>query len=782
MKTLTYLALAIALWVLPFVKLHAQYTGQLTFSSSEISFTQSDGWDVVTMAGCQMETQPGMPALPVKFLNIVIPVNKKVSGIEVLSIQQQELPATYNLMPTQPGKVPDLPDPGFFPADPSVYNTNANYPANQLISSGAGFRAGVHISGLQLYPVQYNPVTKKLKLTTAITFKLVYADEANSPVKPLRLFSVQKEMIKSEISSTVLNPADVDAAFQPSVSAVPDGRNFSPSLTPDYTSQAVSYVIITNEALAPGFEEIAAWKTRKGTPAVVRTVEWIDTHYTGADLAERVRNFIKDAYQNWGALYFLLGGDSDVIPLRYIWMHNIVDEIPKGAFIPTDMYYACLDNNWNADGDATYGESNWNRNNDGSFYNTNSLFSNLDNVDILPDVYVGRIPVENLEELNRWKTKYFEYVKSSQNNKNNALLFSADSDNILSSQMDAVGNSFPATITKTKLYEINGKTKTDVYNHMNANQGLNYHYIGGYGHGGFSSFEACVGAITRTDINNLSNPIHSEILYLNHCETMEFQKDCIAERFIKASNGGVSVFAYTHFGWVGCPSRYEKPFINKLYNVSPIVGNSHNSIKMLFTSSITYENTDRWTFFALNMSSDPEMDYWTNNPIAITVTAPTQVYTGQQNISSTITGLAANVSATVCLYKSNEVYSIQSVIGTGSPIAVSLSCTPDTPGQMALTITAHNYVPVEKTINVVVNPGTHLFVSANPVNDDAVTPSNGNNNGIIDAGETIELLSTISNQGLTAANGVTANISTTSSFVTVAQANSSFSTINALGN
>lgn len=30
MKTLTYLALAIALWILPFEKLHAQFTGQLT--------------------------------------------------------------------------------------------------------------------------------------------------------------------------------------------------------------------------------------------------------------------------------------------------------------------------------------------------------------------------------------------------------------------------------------------------------------------------------------------------------------------------------------------------------------------------------------------------------------------------------------------------------------------------------------------------------------------------------------------------------------------------------
>jgi len=785
MKTLTYPALAIALWVLPFVKLHAQYTGQLTFSSSEISFSQSDGWDVVTMAGCQLETQPGMPALPVKLINIVIPVNKKISGIEVLSIQQQELQGTYNLMPAQPGKVPDLPDPGFFPADASVYNTNAYHPASQLISSSAGFMAGVHISGLQLYPLQYNPVTKKLKLTTAISYKLVYADEANNPIKPLRLFSDQKEMIKSEISRSVINPADVDAAFQPLVSALPDGRGFSPSLAPDYTSQIVSYVIITNEALAPGFEEIAAWKTRKGTPAVVRTVEWIDTHYAGSDLPERVRNFIKDAYQNWGSLYFLLGGDSEVVPLRFAWHSHfnhsqLVSAIPKGAFIPADMYYSCLDNNWNADGDATYGEADWNRQNDGSFQWVEN--SNFDNVDRDPEVYVGRIPVENIEELNRWKIKYFEYVKSSQANKNNVLLFSADSDGVYSSEMNAVGNAFPATTTKTKLYEINGKTKTDVFDHMNANQGLNYHFISGYGHGGYSSFEACVGSLSRFDMDNLINPLRSEVLYLTHCSTMEYQKDCVAERFINGINGGVSVFGNTHFGWTGHPSSYTNYLVNKLYNDNPVIGNSYKETKIRFNTYSYMDNTIRWTFFALNMSSDPEMDFWTNNSIAITATAPTQVYTGQQNISTTITGLAANVSATVCLYKNNEVYSILSVIGTGSTLAVSLPCTPDTPGQMALTITAHNYVPVEKTINVVVNPVTHLFVSANTVNDDAITPSNGNNNGIIDAGETIELLSAISNQGMTAANGVTANISTTSAFVTVAQANSSFGTINALGN
>jgi len=773
MKTLTYFALAITLWILPFEKVLAQYIGQQSFSSSEISFTQSDGWDMVAMAGCQLETQPGIPALPVKLLNIVIPVNKKVSGIEVLSIQQQELQGTFNLMPAQPGKVPDLPDPGFYPADASVYNINAYYPSSQLSSSGAGFMAGVHISGLQLYPLQYNPITKKLKLTTSITFRLVYADEANGPVKPLRLFSTYKEMVKSGIKSNMLNPADVDAAFQPSVSVMPDGRSFSPSLAPEYSSQAVSYVIITNEALAAGFEEIAVWKTRKGTPAVVRTVEWINAHYTGADLAERVRSFIKDAYQNWGSLYFLLGGDSQVVPLRFAWHSHfghfqLVSAIPKGAFIPADMYYACLDGNWNADGDATYGEGNWDRENDGSFVKK-ADDANIDDVDRLPEVYVGRMPVEDMVELNRWKAKYFEYIKTSQGNEKNVLLFSADSDDISSYEMDIVYNAFPSSLTRTRLYEKNGFINTDVYNQMNSGQGLDYHFISGYGHGGATSFEACSGSLNRSDMDNLSNPIHSEILYLTHCETMEYHKDCVAERFINAVNGGVTVFGNTHFGWTGHPGNYTSYLVNKLYYENPLIGNSYNKTKIRYNSSSFKDGNYRWTFFALNMSSDPEMTVWTNNPQILTATNPTQVYSGEQTIGITINGLAASVVATVCLYKENEVYKVDEITGTGSPLIINLGCSPDTPGIMALTITAHNYIPVERTINVVVNPGIHLYVSGNSANDDIAAPSNGNGNGIMDAGETIELTSIVSNQGMTTANSVTAGLSITSSSVSVTQ-------------
>src|SRR5258708_39188882 len=71
----------------------------------------------------------------------------------------------------------------------------------------------------------------------------------------------------------------------------------------------------------------------------------------GADDAEGIRRFIRDAYQRWGVQYVLLGGDTELIPTR---LARTI--FYNGEFIATDMYYSCLDGNWNADGDSTYGE------------------------------------------------------------------------------------------------------------------------------------------------------------------------------------------------------------------------------------------------------------------------------------------------------------------------------------------------------------------------------------------------------------------------------------------
>ncbi|NPD47270.1 MULTISPECIES: hypothetical protein [unclassified Lentimicrobium] len=84
-KKLIFLA---ALSMLFLTTLKAQYLGQVQFTNADVAIEQKDGWHIATMAGCQMESKEGKPYLPVKYLQIAIPANKVVRGIEIISVQQ----------------------------------------------------------------------------------------------------------------------------------------------------------------------------------------------------------------------------------------------------------------------------------------------------------------------------------------------------------------------------------------------------------------------------------------------------------------------------------------------------------------------------------------------------------------------------------------------------------------------------------------------------------------------------------------------------------------------
>lgn len=765
--------------------LYAQYVGQVNMNPADVTTSQTDGYDHVTISGCFMETDVGRPWLPVKHLHVAIPEDKTVAAIEILSFLQQELTGTYNIMPTQAEQIPGQPVPDFVSPDPDIYNVNTKYPAEYLYSPTSGFMSGVHLAGLLYYPLQYNPVTHKLYLTTHLEYRLVYADQENSPVKPRRMTISSYLKTKENLESMAVNSSDVSNYFQLEKTDIFSGAAFLPNEFPDFNGQAVEYVVITNQTLAEGFQEIANWKTRKGVPAVVRTVEWIYNNYPGADRAEKVRNFIIDAYQNWGTQFFMLGGDSDVAPIRYAWISHwnradLKPEIPNGDLIAADMYFACLDGNWNADGDATFGEANWNRQNDGTFVNTNDPYANIDNVDRLPDVVIGRVPVEDYldnqnepVELNRFKAKFFEYVKTSQGNENNVLFFSQDSDGIYHSDMDTyVAPQFPASVNITKLYQVNGDNNMDVLNALNATDNIKKHIICGFGHGGPNNFNACNGPLDRTVMDNLINPDRSEIFYLNSCKTMGWQYNTVTEHYINSENGGVSVIGYSTFGWTNGPREYNKPFIYNLYHDDNHIGITFNKVKILKNSNSYKDCIERMDFFSLSLASDPEMPVWTDSPDLqnpLIVNVPASVYTGQQAIAIEINNLESGVEGIVCLYKAGEVYAREPLTGTGSTINVTLNCTPDTQGEILVTVTAKNYLPVETSISVTNNPGRHLYISDHTISGDEN----------IDAGESVDLNVELSNSGLTTASNVYAVLSSTETYITVNNANSTFGNINA---
>ncbi len=127
-------------------------------------------------------------------------------------------------------------------------------------------------------------------------------------------------------------------------------EDFAPGASelPAPGSVAVDQVIVAGDALAESFQELAREETRRGTLTEVRSVSWIESHYDGLDTPSKIRRFLRAAHDHWGTQWVVLGGDVEHVPPRYVeWGEEL---------ILTDLYYACLDREWNEDGDASFGE------------------------------------------------------------------------------------------------------------------------------------------------------------------------------------------------------------------------------------------------------------------------------------------------------------------------------------------------------------------------------------------------------------------------------------------
>ena len=161
------------------------------------------------------------------------------------------------------------------------------------------------------------------------------------------------------------------------------------------------YVIITNNALKNSnsyyytFQDLLESKREKGIYGIIVTVEEIYSGYNGRDYAEKIRNFIVDAYQRWDTRYILLGGDSNIIPTRYFCSGEDLPEWIPGPQDPynfyTDQYYSAIHISWDHDNDGIYGEeSDW------------DMILDSGNIG---DVYIGRAPVGSIQEVNNFVKK-----------------------------------------------------------------------------------------------------------------------------------------------------------------------------------------------------------------------------------------------------------------------------------------------------------------------------------------------------------------------------------------
>ena len=544
-----------------------ELTTSVSFSEADVFFYRIDEYDAVKMAGCDVTRNVGEPQLPVKLVHVALPAGAEVDRVEVLSTDSEELEGTYRIYPVQPPRPYGEPggsrvDIEFVRPKASVYGSSEPYP-QQIVKAGkAGSMAGYRMAGLLICPVQYVPEEGRLLFHRRIDLRIHYSSgQVGSRAYKRRAVRTDEELRRT-VERIVLNPEDV-----------PDRSGLRGDVTSAVPPGYYEYVIITDGVFESIFQELADWKTKKGVPATVVTTAWIYANYPGVDEQEQIRNFIRDAYENWGTLWVLLGGDCEdksyspsppearVVPARIAFAmdfefdpHNHPDEND----IRADLYYSDLDGTWNDNGNAIYGEV-------------------ADNVDLYPDVYVGRASVNTLEEANTFVTKILEYENPSVTNQFKKMLFLGEimwtdpwtdggegkdmiDDECVPPKFDPI----------TKLYQSLGNESP-----ATVAQALNegYHYINHDGHCMWNIMSMGDGYFLRQHLEALTNTPSYSIIFSIGCWPAAIDYDCMAEHFVNNPHGGgVAFVGNCRYGWgspgntgFGYSDRIDHSFVQNLF-------------------------------------------------------------------------------------------------------------------------------------------------------------------------------------------------------------------------
>jgi hypothetical protein len=323
-----------------------------------------------------------------------------------------------------------------------------------------------------------------------------------------------------------------------------------------------------------------------------------------------------------GTEYVLLGGDGDVgdkqeniIPARGLFANesglplhthiSLVDE--EEDDIPSDVYYACLDGNFNQDMDEHFGESP-DRNN----------IEERDEADLMAEVYVGRACVDSDQEVSNFVAKTISY----ENNHHpylSKILFVGEY--LGFPGISAYGGNYkdlmipliPEVYNLNTLYDRDLPYNWDKFDIIEIINNATPHIINHDGH----SYYGYNLKMHNGDVDFLTNT-NTFFLYSHGCMAGGFDNpsgyDCIAERLtVETPYGAFAAIMNSRYG-LGSENNLNSPslaldesFFKALFNENMReIGRANHYSKQDNIWQIN-ENGIRWVFYETNLFGDPTL-------------------------------------------------------------------------------------------------------------------------------------------------------------------------------
>ena len=677
--------------------------GQINYSVSfennyiinNVLLEDSNYYSRITMPGFQSGDSISYPALPVKYIHFVIPQDNNATSVIINEIKTDEVAIENIIEPLQqpiPISLNYTPEEDFTPPDSERYSSSIPYPYEIVRIVHQNYFRGHHVVTVAVFPFRYYPSENRLEFITSLDITINYSPNNNDPI-----IQPKDDMTIQLLSSMVENKDDIKDFYMEN-----NKGGTKTNIVVD-----CEYLVITSQSLAPAFARFMAWKKRKGIDIKLVTVEEIYANYTGDNISGindnsgKIRQYMADVYNgNNGRLkYALLAGYYTVVPVKT--GYNSDNTTNPMYIIPTDLYFADFDGDWEVDNDGRYGEPQ-------------------DNVDFQPEIFIGRIGPQTTQEVENWTRKTLLYEQNPGNGDYSYLtraFFTQADDMQDTDDANTVLDVCSWILSRVVFSEEGGPSTTYTPAHPTGQEAISefnnhYGFCSFMGHGGadnvaiatkgynnneqnskykLNSFDwheggCCYISENGNGFDNMTNENYPSILYSMSCETAQTDFDggqnrSMAEAYTVVVNGGGSHYlGNTRYGWFPFSTNMFIAFCNAISN--------EYIYKIASAEKRSKESCsgDRYLQYTHNLFGCPETEIWTATPSQFTNALVTE---NGSNVAVSTGGVSG---CTICVMSALDIgisyYNVQTNV-------LSYTFT-NVPQPYLVTITKHDYIPYMK--------------------------------------------------------------------------------------
>lgn len=678
-------------------------------------------YHTIKIPACGFSQEFGKPNVPVKTSLIAIPEGRNIS-VTLIDSQYQEFPGYY-LYPAQLRiNAPGVPQ-NKFNIDRVTYSQNTYYPAEILPNPTVQTMKGQKLGILKVFPVQFNPAQKTIRIYSKITIRVDFVDSGSSARLSNASASNQISIRANHfLKQYVVNPNQVAKDSATNTPTFYGNSNGFIPIDPDY-------IIITTDRFLEAAQKLAKWKGQLGYRVeIVNKPTWT---------YEAVNTTVHSRYKRYNPVpdYLTIIGDYEDIPGKLgsfshstmTWEHS------------TDHFFVCMDGEDDYLEDMAKGRIsvstpaeanvvvdkiiNYEKNpvTDPDFYKsalhstyfeTNSLYGGDPKLAVTHEA-------QSTEELLRYMTDQHSF-------KVDRVYYAEDRDTPTYWWEKIPIPAYllqPGFAWKGNAADITTSIEKGVLYALHSGHGDPYFWVDP--------------RFTTENVFALKNQNKLPVIFNNNCLTGQYLKDvCMAEAFLRNPHGGaVGFFGYANVSFMdysdavlyGClDGLFNNPGISPSWTSNDVsthveigqvttMGDLRNHAMFRMMEYFSEEEFLRETFMYFG---DPAMRMWTKLPSNITTSFDSQVPVGSRKISVKVSNLDGAL-ATI-LYKGKLIGKAVTSKGTNTPISL-LQAIDDPSGEILLTISKQDYKPIVAKLTVTTATAPVAIISYSPLN--AVAPA-----------------------------------------------------------